>query len=91
MKLKTVSVTYGRKFNLGDYNSATIDCTMWADLDDGDDESAVMGALWAMAKNNVKAQSLPILKQQQDAAEQILLGLPPELQEKITNANHRTD
>lgn len=90
MKLKTVSITYGRKFNLGDYNSATIDCTMWADLDDGDDEGTVMSALWAMAKNNVKAQSLPILKQQQDAAEQILLGLPPELQEKI-HANHRTD
>jgi len=90
MKIKTVSVTYGRKFNLGYYNSATIDCTMWADLEDGDDEAEVMGALWAMAKNNVKAQSLPILKQQQTDAETILLGLPPELQERI-KAIHRTD
>lgn len=90
MKIKTVSVTYGRKFNLGDYNSATIDCTMWADLDEGDNEGTVMTALWAMAKNNVKAQAIPILKQQAEQAEAILLGLPPELQEKI-NANHRTD
>lgn len=90
MKLKTVSVTYGRKFNLGDYNSATVEMTAWADLDDDDDESAVMSALWTMAKNNVKTQALPILKKQAEQAESILLGLPPELQEKI-NANHRTD
>lgn len=36
MQLKTVSVTYGRKINLGDYNSATVDCTLWADLDEGE-------------------------------------------------------
>ncbi len=90
MKLKTVSVTYGRKFNLGDYQSATLDVTLWADLDEDDDEGDVMAGLWAMAKNNVKAQAMPILKQQAEQAETILLGLPPELQEKI-HANHRTD
>ena len=89
MNIKTVSVTYGRKFNLGDYNSATLECTMWADLEESDDENTV-NALWAQAKNYVKAQALPILKKQQADAEAIMTSLPPELQEKI-NANHRTD
>lgn len=30
VSVKTVSVTYGRKFNLGDYNSAQVDSTIAA-------------------------------------------------------------
>lgn len=37
MKVKTISVTYGRKINLGDYNSAEIGLTLWADLEEGED------------------------------------------------------
>jgi hypothetical protein len=43
MKVKTISVTYGRKINLGDYNSAEIGLTLWADLDEHEDhEEAVL-------------------------------------------------
>ncbi len=31
-QIKTVSVTYGRKANLGDYNSADVECSVWADV-----------------------------------------------------------
>ncbi len=83
MNLKTVSVTYGRKFNLGDYNSATVDCTLWADLDADEDEAAAMTALWEMAKNNVKAQALPLLQKQTASVENIFMGLPLQVQQII--------
>ena len=31
--VKTVSVHYGRKQNLGDFNSANVECTVWADVE----------------------------------------------------------
>jgi len=84
MKLKTVSVTYGRKFNLGDYNSATIDCTLWADLEEGEDEAAAMTALWDMAKNNVKAQALPLVTKNEARTQSIFMGLPVTVRQVIT-------
>lgn len=83
MQLKTVSVTYGRKFNLGDYNSATIDCTLWADLEEGDNEAEAMTALWEMAKNNVKAQALPLVQKQTVNVESIFMGLPVQVREQL--------
>ena len=84
MQLKTVSVTYGRKINLGDYNSATIDCTLWADLDEGENEADAMTALWEMAKNNVKAQALPLVKKTEAQVVNIFMGLPVTVQGSIT-------
>lgn len=83
MQLKTVSVTYGRKFNLGDYNSATIDCTLWADLEEGESEADAMNALWEMAKNNVKAQALPLVQKQTVNVENIFMGLPVQVREQL--------
>lgn len=80
--IKTVSVTYERKANLGDYNSAAIGCTLWADLD----EEAVanldgtMKDLWEMAKNNVKQQLVPIVREAKGNGStqvtELFLGLP---------------
>jgi hypothetical protein len=77
-KIKTVSVTYGRKFNLGDYNSATIDVTIWADVEEGEHLDPLMHDLWAMAKENVRAQSLPLLNKNGANAnlKEAFLGLP---------------
>ena len=33
MNIKTISVSYERKFNMGNYQSATIGFTVWADLE----------------------------------------------------------
>lgn len=38
MRIKTVSATYERKFNLGNYNSVNIGVTMWADCEVSEDE-----------------------------------------------------
>ena len=77
MRVKTVSVSYGRKFNLGDYNSCSIDASVWADLDYKeilDENGQVVGveqaenpvevfdALFAMVKDEVRKQSMPVLR-----------------------------
>jgi hypothetical protein len=80
MNIKTVSVHYGRKVNLGDFNSANIECTIWADVEPTDDLHASMTAMWAMAKENVKAQIVPLKKANGNGGSvnitETFLGLP---------------
>jgi len=76
MRIKTVSVTYGRKCNLGEYNSATVECSMWADLDVEDDLDVAMHGLWDMAKENVKAQCLPLVNKGKAEVREFYLGVP---------------
>jgi hypothetical protein len=78
-------VTYGRKLNLGDFNSATIDCTIWADVKEEEDLNAAMTALWTMAKENVKAQALPLKGKQEAQVKEIFLGLPVETQQEMSS------
>lgn len=56
MKVKTVSVTYDRKFNLGDYNSATIGLTVWADVEENDDYDALVRRLQDEARTAVREE-----------------------------------
>jgi len=76
MKIKTVSVTYGRKLNLGDFCSAHVEATIWADLDEGESEHAVMEGLWGMAKANVKAQLLSLTPNHETQVDKTFLGIP---------------
>lgn len=85
--VKTVSVTYGRKQNLGDYNSATVDCTLWADIEEGEDLNNAMQGLWKMAKENVKANLIPEVRPGSMKTEERFLGLPVDLQEKINGGS----
>lgn len=88
MNVKTVSVSYERKIDLGQWNSVKVACTLWADLDSDDDEAACMTALWTMAKANVKAQVLPLKAKQEAQVEQVFLGLPVELRTLADDSNH---
>lgn len=83
--VKTVSVTYERKFNLGDFNSANIGCTLWADVSDDADLDAAMHGLWDMARENVRAQALPLVQKHRAQVEQVFLGLPVELQQAVND------
>jgi len=80
--VKTVSVHYERKINLGDYESATVGIQIWADVDD-EELDGVMRRLWSMAKENVRAQVLPLVSKQKAKTEETFMGLPVELQEAI--------
>ena len=75
-KVKTVSVTYDRKINLGDFNSASVGITIWADVEEGDDLDAAMSALWAMATANVKAKAGEFYPQMKVQTGKTFLGLP---------------
>jgi hypothetical protein len=62
MRIKTICVTYGRKINLGDYNSCEIGLSLWADLD-GDDPGDAIRALQAQARTQAKAEYVRIAAQ----------------------------
>jgi hypothetical protein len=91
MKVTTTSVTYGRKFNLGDFNSAHIEISIWAELEEGDDPETVRKQLWEEAKASVKDQALPLYRKQQARAAEVFAGLPVELQEEILHAHQGND
>ena len=80
--VKTVSVHYERKQNLGDYSSAVVGCTLWADMDEEAqaDLDGSMKSLWGMAKENVKSQLVPIAQEAKGKGamrvEEQFLGLP---------------
>jgi len=83
-RIKTVAVQYGRKLNLGDFNSAEISLTLWADLDKDEDSQAALDVLYAQAKENVKKQALPLLKADPVSLNyrETFLGAPVEPQKK---------
>lgn len=61
MKLKTISVEYGRVVNLGEYNSLRASCTLGAELEDGEDADAALAALWEQARESVRGQVLRVV------------------------------
>ncbi len=77
-QVKTVSVTYGRKANLGDYNSANVECSIWADVKEDEDLNTAMRDLWSMAKENVRTQLIPLVAKNGGSVkvEETFLGLP---------------
>jgi len=67
--IKTVSATYGRKFNLGNYESLELSMTAWADIHDETTADDVQSELWNWLKNAVKEQALPVIKEWKPAAQ----------------------
>jgi len=77
MDAKTVSITYERKFNTGNYESMTVGCTMWADVDNSTETAQmVLDALTEQAKAQVRNTAVPVLKMTR-------LDKSPELIEQI--------
>ena len=91
MNITSVQITYGRKHNLGDYSSAHVEVSIWADVTEDDDLDATMRGLWDMGKENVKAQLMPLLPNHKAKVEEMFLGLPKELREVIDGSNSRPD
>jgi len=80
MIVKTVSFTYGRKVQTGaQYESAHVEITLWADIEEGDDLDRCMHALHETAKQNVMAKLAPMIGKTPEAkAQEYYLGLPSE-------------
>lgn len=56
MRIRTVHVSYGRKFNLGNYQSAALECATWAELDEGEDPAAAAAELRRFCRLQVKEE-----------------------------------
>ncbi|MBE9053947.1 hypothetical protein IQ243_26820 [Nostocales cyanobacterium LEGE 11386] len=65
MEVKTISVTYHRKFNLGDYESLELGCSLWAQIDPEEDAEGATQFLYMQAKASVKEAAMPLLKTSQ--------------------------
>jgi len=50
MIIKTAAVEYRRKFNLGNYESIEISASLWANIQEDEDESAIMEYLFQTCK-----------------------------------------
>ncbi|MBN3906717.1 MAG: hypothetical protein HWQ35_09185 [Nostoc sp. NMS1] len=62
MKIGTVSVSYSRKFNLGNYESIELGCSLWAQVEDEEDANGVVQFLYHQAKSAVKEAAMPVIK-----------------------------
>ncbi len=82
-KITTVSSTYERKMNLGDFNSVNIGVTLWAQLEDTDDEADVTTALRDMARNHVVTEMSRLEPKLASKVQNIIMGLPLELRTKL--------
>lgn len=85
MQLKTISVTYGRKLNLGDFNSVHSEVSLWADLEASDDEATAADALRAMARNQVMLELARVEQRLQAKVEGVFAGLPVSVQKQLEN------
>ena len=89
--VKTISVTYDRKFNLSDFNSLHLSYTVWADVSEDQDLHEANNGLWEMARENVRAQALPVVQKQSAQAKEVFMGLPVELRQVAKTAMKLTD
>lgn len=80
MQLKEVTVTYGGKLNLGDYNSAHVEVSLTALADEGETVAEVAGALFTEVKIQVRNQVREVLRKQQEIANSVLANLPADVQ-----------
>ncbi len=62
MKIGTVSISYSRKFNLGNYESLELSCSLWAQVEDEEDAEGVVQFLYHQAKAAVKSAAMPVIK-----------------------------
>ena len=74
-------VGYKRTWNLGDYESVSLDASIV--LEEGDDPAEA----WALAKSEVAAQSAPVIawrdRKRVMEAEHVINGLPAHLREPV--------
>lgn len=82
MKVKEASVTYGRKIQPRQFESAHAEITLFVEFDEGDDVDAVMRSLWEATRNNVKAELSRIVPDIRANAEEMFLGVPVSNNEK---------
>ena len=83
MQLKELTVTYGGKLNLGDYNSAHVECSVTALIDEGESFDEVAAQLFHQVKTEVRVQVRELLKKPNSKLEAVFAGLPVDVREGL--------
>lgn len=76
MKLETVTISYQRVFNLGNYESLRLECTLEASADEGETAEDVATTLYVSAKAIVKEQAMPVIRKRDDEIAAIKASVP---------------
>lgn len=83
MKVEKITFKYARKFNLGDFNSLSLDMMPTVIIDEGDDLDRVAREVWEWCRANIKHAAAPIVSGKNGVtSEKLFLGLPIELLEE---------
>lgn len=56
MKIRTIAVSYQRKFNLGNFNSVDLSCSVWAQIDGQEDENVCLQILQDKCREHVRKE-----------------------------------
>ena len=56
MNIRTIAVSYTRKFNLLNFNSVDLSCSLWAQIDPEEDEDACIAILQDKAREAVRSE-----------------------------------
>lgn len=56
MEIKTIAVSYNRKFNLGNFNSVDLSCSLWAQIVAEEDEDSCVQILQDKCREHVRAE-----------------------------------
>lgn len=64
--VKTISATYERKFNLGEYESASVGVTSWADIEPEQNPAEAINTLQDLCKAQVRKQSENLLSKRKN-------------------------
>lgn len=83
MNITEITITYGRKFNLGNYEQLHIDLSLTAQLDETDDATQAQTELFSIAKSQVRGQALPVITHGKNGVVEAFLSLPEEQQNEI--------
>lgn len=83
MKPKEVSVTFGKKVNLGDYNSAHVSITLSGEIEEGDDFNDVISQLTEQARNHVHRHTDAWEGKQKATVRNLYAGIPVEVGEGV--------
>ncbi|MEG4088509.1 hypothetical protein [Microcoleus sp. Pol12B4] len=56
MNIRTIAVVYTRKFNLGNFNSVDLSCSLWAQIGPEEDEDTCITILQDKAREAVRCE-----------------------------------
>jgi hypothetical protein len=83
MKVTEITVTYGGKLNLGNYNSAHIEVSATALLDEGEHLDEATAQLLAQVKTEVRVHAAELFSKRGAQVDAIFAGLPLEARQQI--------